>query len=140
MELVWPFLSMIALSLCMLPIMFITRIRAVAKGQIRVSQFKFINLEGAPESVLKATRHFSNLFEMPVLFYALMLFCLHFQIHDKIIFIAAWCYVGLRLLHMTVHLTYNHVLHRMVSFFLSNLCLLIILIRAGLLVENFAGI
>jgi hypothetical protein len=35
-----------------------------------------------------------------------------------------WPYVGLRVIHSIIHLTYNHMMHRLIFFALSNLVLI----------------
>ena len=41
----------------------------------------------------------------------------------------AWAYVGLRLLHSVIHLTYNRVLHRAAVLGLSNFVVVALLLR-----------
>ena len=36
----------------------------------------------------------------------------------------AWVYVGLRVVHSAIHLTYNNVMHRLIAFALSNAVLI----------------
>jgi hypothetical protein len=43
----------------------------------------------------------------------------------------AWTYVGLRMVHSLIHLTYNHVLHRLFAFTLSNVALVSLWVIAG---------
>jgi len=39
--------------------------------------------------------------------------------------LTAWCYVGCRAAHSIIHLTYNHVYHRLAAFTASNFVLLL---------------
>jgi hypothetical protein len=60
--------------------------------------------------------NFRNLFETPVLFHAL---CLAMAITQQVsqgMFVAAWVYVALRVLHSAIHCTYNRVMHRFAAF------------------------
>ena len=41
----------------------------------------------------------------------------------------AWTYVGLRALHSLIHLTYNNVIHRLLTFGISNFVLAAVWIR-----------
>lgn len=43
----------------------------------------------------------------------------------------AWVYVGLRVLHSLIHLTYNHVIQRMLVFAASNVVLVALWMLAG---------
>jgi hypothetical protein len=53
-----------------------------------------------------------NLFELPVLFYVLMLTLLVLKLGDPLYTGAAWIYVALRAAQAAVHVSYNTVLHR----------------------------
>ena len=72
-----------------------------------------------------------NLLELPVLFYVV---CLVFYVGAQPTPAAvwlAWAYVGLRALHSAVHLTYNHVLHRLYVFAASNAVLVALWVLAA---------
>ena len=60
--------------------------------------------------------NFRNLFETPVLFYALCLGIAITQSVTPAMFAAAWAYVALRVLHSAIHCTYNRVMHRFAAF------------------------
>ena len=60
--------------------------------------------------------NFRNLFETPVLFYALCLAMAITQQVSAAMFAAAWVYVGLRVLHSAIHCSYNRVMHRFAAF------------------------
>ena len=60
--------------------------------------------------------NFRNLFETPVLFYALCLGMAITQSVTPAMFAAAWAYVALRVLHSAIHCTYNRVMHRFAAF------------------------
>jgi hypothetical protein len=42
---------------------------------------------------------------------------------DTLVLGVAWTYVALRVVHSAVHLTYNHVFHRLIPYALSNFVL-----------------
>ncbi len=60
--------------------------------------------------------NFRNLFETPVLFYALCLAMAITQSVTPALLAAAWAYVALRVLHSAIHCTYNRVMHRFAAF------------------------
>ncbi len=72
---------------------------------------------------------FKNLFEMPVIFYALTAFITTLGIPDTLYVNLAWTFVGLRGLQASVHCTYNKVMHRFLAYFASSLVLWFMLIR-----------
>jgi hypothetical protein len=66
--------------------------------------------------------NFRNLFEVPVLFFAV---CLALAITDLVSPLQvtlAWAFVALRAVHSFIHTTYNKVLHRFTAYFLASLC------------------
>jgi hypothetical protein len=70
-----------------------------------------------------AADNFRNLFEVPVLFYAL---CAALALNGgstAAYVAAAWAYVGLRALHSLIHVTYNRVVHRFLVYVASTLLL-----------------
>ena len=71
-----------------------------------------------------AADNFRNLFEVPVLFFAV---CLALAVAggvDAAQLALAWVYVALRVVHSLVHVTYNRVTHRFLAHALSTLCVL----------------
>lgn len=60
--------------------------------------------------------NFRNLFETPVLFYALCLALAITQTATPAMLGAAWLYVALRVVHSTIHCTTNRVNHRFAAF------------------------
>ena len=74
-------------------------------------------------AVLQNTRaadNYRNLFELPVLFYALCLALYATQGVNLAFVAAAWAYVGLRVLHSFIHIGYNKVMHRFSVFVTSS--------------------
>jgi hypothetical protein len=76
--------------------------------------------------------NFKNLFEIPVLFYALALYLYATRQVDVAYVCAAWAFVGLRALHSAVHCTINVVIVRFYLYLLSTLILWFVVIRAAL--------
>ena len=70
-----------------------------------------------------ASDHFRNLFEVPVLFYALCGFLAITQFTNLLLLACAWGYVVLRAAHTYVHLTSNKVIRRFQLFFASSIVL-----------------
>lgn len=75
-------------------------------------------LAGRLENV-QAADNFRNLFETPVLFYALVACAIAVSYVPPWLVIGAWCYFGLRVAHSLIHCTYNRVMHRLAMFMLS---------------------
>ena len=70
-----------------------------------------------------ASDNYRNLFEAPVLFYALCGFLAITQLTTVLLLACAWGYVFLRAAHTFVHLTSNKVIRRFQLFFASSMVL-----------------
>jgi hypothetical protein len=120
----YPVIGMVVLTFIVLLVGLCARISAVKTGHLTPNSFRLIPTDGAPEGIIKTTRHFSNLFEMPVLFYVACILCLSLGLTSKTLMALAWLYVLMRVIHAIIHITYNNVTHRLVAFAASNLALL----------------
>ncbi|MEZ6029685.1 MAG: MAPEG family protein [Hyphomonadaceae bacterium] len=99
------------------------RFRAAAAKRVTAEDFRFGESARVPADVSVPNRAWMNLLEAPVLFYvACMIWHAIGQVTDLVVAIA-WTYVGLRIVHTLVHVTYNNVFHRLSIFALSNLAL-----------------
>ena len=67
--------------------------------------------------------HFRNLFEVPVLFYALCGYLAITRLTTLLLLACAWGYVALRTAHTFVHLTSNKVIRRFQLFLASTIVL-----------------
>ena len=65
-----------------------------------------------PEAAVVAVRHYHNLFELPVLFYAACLTAFAANAVSGWSLIFAWAYVAARLVQSAIHLSYNNPSHR----------------------------
>ena len=72
---------------------------------------------------VQSADHFRNLFEVPVLFYALCAFIAVTQLTTLLLLACAWGYVVLRAVHTYVHLTSNKVVRRFQVFVASTIVL-----------------
>jgi len=73
-----------------------------------------------------------NLLELPVLFYVACLLIYTTDVTSPTMIAVAWLYVGLRVVHSLIHLSYNDVLHRLAAFAASNLVLVVLWILAAI--------
>jgi hypothetical protein len=92
---------------------------------------KRVHPQAVSTSQLMATRlqnvqvadNFRNLFETPVLFYALVATAVASQHVPSWLVIGAWAFVAFRGVHSLIHCTYNRVMHRFAAFGLGFLLL-----------------
>jgi len=98
------------------------RIASVKSGAVNAKYFKLMEGQEVPEIITKTTRCFNNMFEVPVLFYAGCILYISLGVESLIGLVFAWFFVLMRFIQAYVHLTYNHLIHRMLSFWLAFLC------------------
>ena len=72
---------------------------------------------------VQSADHLRNLFEMPVLFYALCAFVAITQLTNPLLLACAWGYVVLRAYHAYIHLTHNKVVRRFQAYVASTMLL-----------------
>ncbi|MBY6213268.1 MAPEG family protein [Microbulbifer agarilyticus] len=86
----------------------------------------------SPPEVSNPSDNLKNLFEVPVLFYALALYLFSVEQVDAAYVVGAWVYVLLRILHSGVHCTVNIVTLRFALYVLSSLVLFAMTLRAAI--------
>jgi hypothetical protein len=86
----------------------------------------------SPPAVSNPSDNLKNLFEIPVLFYALALFLFVTNRVDAGYVAAAWVFVAFRAAHSIVHCTFNHVLLRFSLYLVATVAVWFILARAAL--------
>ena len=132
MAILWPAFALFLLT--MLVVFRLARLRwgAVRGRQVDPRFYKIYRGEGEPEAVAVVSRHVSNLYEMPTLFYAGTAIAFAAGLSGISLVALGWTYVALRLIHTCVHLGSNNVLWRFRVFALSWLTLLAFWIVMGL--------
>lgn len=83
------------------------------------------------EGVNNPSNNFRNLFELPVVFYALCLVLFVTNSVDTGHVVAAWTFVAFRVLHSVIHCTVNIVMARFLSYVAASLALWFMLARAA---------
>lgn len=94
--------------------------------------------EKLPASVRSAADNYNHLHEQPTLFYAIMIFAALTGGMDPLSLIAAWAYVGLRVVHSFVQIVIGTVALRFLVFAASSFCLFFLVGKQALRV--FAGL
>lgn len=117
----YPLFAMVFLTFCVMLTTFITRVKLAKVGEVKMDFFKLFQGEEHPR-VRVTSRHYANIFEVPLLFYTASVLAIALKIDCNVLAIVAWCFVGFRVLHSVIHLTYNKVQHRVLAFLASNVC------------------
>lgn len=128
-----PFLATIFLTLFVWVYMFIRRISFIKTTKILPQDLarpgKLAQL--SPSSVSNPSDNLKNLFEIPVLFYALVLYLFITKQVDEVYVNAAWIFVVFRLLHSIVHCTFNFIMLRFYLYLAASLAVWFIAIRTA---------
>ncbi|KAB2915085.1 MAG: MAPEG family protein [Hyphomicrobiaceae bacterium] len=82
-----------------------------------------------PEDAIKRAANYSNQFELPVLFYAVVAFALITKSADSLMVTLAWLFVLTRLVHAAIHIGPNKVRWRSPAFALGFLIVVLMWIK-----------
>jgi hypothetical protein len=127
-----PLTGMMLLTLVVWVVLFIKRTAYLTAHKVDAEQVKTPEQLAAivPPEVAAPGNNLKNLFELPVLFYALCLYLMLVQQVDPVHVACAWAYLGLRIAHSVIHCSYNRVMHRFIVYVLSSLVLWVMVVRA----------
>ncbi|MGH8335916.1 MAG: MAPEG family protein [Gammaproteobacteria bacterium] len=114
--------------------MYVRRISFLTRNQIRPADIStptaLANL--SPPAVANPSDNLKNLFEIPVVFYALALYLFVTHQVDALYVDAAWVFVAFRAMHSAVHCTFNLIMLRFYLYLIATLAVWFIAIRAAL--------
>ena len=128
-----PFFAMVFLTLLVWVYLYIRRITFINNTKLDPKELAVPGMlaQISPPEVSNPSDNFKNLFEIPVLFYALVLYLFITNQVDAVYVNAAWIFVGFRALHSIVHCTFNLILLRFYLYLFSTLMVWFIAIRAA---------
>ena len=86
----YPLFAMALLTLVVALRMLLLRISAVRNGSLNLSYFRTNEGAKAPAALTQTTQHFDNLFEMPVLFYAIVIILYITASASPLLLVLAW--------------------------------------------------
>ena len=123
----YPMFAMILLTTVVGLVSFRIRYLAVKNNTLRLDYFQVMESmsdDSVPIAVKQSTRCVNNMFEVPLLFYSVSILFILFDQVGVVSVSLAWLFVIFRCAHAYIFLTYNYVIHRMLSFWLAFLCVL----------------
>ncbi|WP_293339497.1 MAPEG family protein [Microcoleus sp. CAWBG58] len=128
-----PFFTMVFVTLVVWVYLYIRRIAFLNNTKLDPKELAVPGMlaQISPPEVSNPSDNFKNLFEIPVLFYALVLYLFITNQVDAVYVNAAWIFVGFRALHSIVHCTFNLILLRFYLYLFSTLMVWFIAIRAA---------
>jgi hypothetical protein len=122
--LVYPMFALVVLTVSVLFRLFRARVGAVSAGEANATYFRTYQDGAEPAASAKLSRHFTNLFEAPILFYAACITAIAANQVDIVLLVLAWAYVAARVVHMLVHTGSNRLRRRIAAYFASWLILI----------------
>ena len=122
LKLIYPALAQILWSFVVLVIIFRRRKQAFANREVGLADIA-VSTERYPDSARLAAANFSNQFETPVLFFALILIAIHVGATGYVMAALAWAYVATRVVHTLVHTGTNSLKQRALIFAVGIACL-----------------
>jgi len=122
---IYPMFAMVLLVGAVAAVMFRSRVRAVRERKLSIKYFRAMSGGEVPDYAAVPSRHFANLFEVPILFYAVCVSAMVLQATGPLMMTLAWMFVAARYSQAWIHLTYNNVIHRMVAFAVGLLVVLL---------------
>lgn len=123
-QIVLPMFAMVLLTFSVLVRLFRARSRLAKQGEIDPSFFSIYQGDGEPEASAKLARHFTNLYEAPVLFYVCCVSALAVNLTGTLFLLLAWAYVAARSVHTYIHTGSNSIWPRVYAYFSSWIILL----------------
>lgn len=131
-----PVAVLMLLTLLVWIVMYTRRLRFIVANRIAPQQFvspETLNV-ALPEHVNRPSNNLKNLFELPVVFYAICIALVASQQTDPLWVGLAWAYVALRTIHSAIHCTVNIVMWRFTAYILSSIVLWVMVARFVILV------
>lgn len=125
-----PIFAMVVLTFTVLGVMFWTRVQALKKQTLRYSYFSTYTGDSPSEQIIKTSRHYINLFELPVIFYVTSLIIIFLKLENSWNLAWAWSFVIARVLHAIIHLGKNNITHRLYTYVIG--CISIIMLWIGI--------
>lgn len=136
MELVYPMFAMVILTTFVAFFTAYVRIKGAYSGDVHPKYFKLMSNYDVPEKMAQLGRNLNNLFEVPMLFYTVCILAIALNVSSVTLLMFAWVFVGARVVHTAIHITYNHPLHRFFPFALSLFCVVVMWMNVVLAVSR----
>ena len=122
-NILFPCFVMVGLTAAVWARLYFERVGEMRTRRIRPQDISTARQVAEKLQNVNAADNFRNLFEVPVLFYALCSLALASQAVTPVLVAGAWVFVVLRALHSFIHCTYNRAMHRFAVYLLSTLVL-----------------
>lgn len=120
----YPMFALVIFTYSMLLLNLFWRVQAVRQKQVSIKYFRTFDEGNAPAHIRAGTRHYANLFELPVLFYCVGVAAMALDLESTLLITLGWIFVACRFVHAAIHMSYNHVIHRALAFWCGSMVIL----------------
>lgn len=112
----WPMIALAALTFTVQIIMYRRRVAEIRAKAVRLKALATRREAATTLEDTAAADNYSNLFELPVLFYVLCILLYVIGAATIVQLVLAWAFVFARIVHSFIHVTHNRVRYRFLSF------------------------
>ena len=113
--------------------MYVKRLSLISAHKLRADEVTHQKLaEISPPDVANPSDNLKNLFEVPTIFYAFVIYLFVTSQVDAVYLAGCWAFAGLRVIHSLIHCTFNKVMLRFLVYVVSTLVLWAMIVRAVL--------
>lgn len=122
----YPMFAMVIIMVLAACYLLAVRFQAVRRQAVSIGYFRLQSgVDEPPTHLTAAARQYSNLFEMPLLFFVTCIVAIQMGLQGPTMVALAWVFVITRVIHALIHLTYNNVIHRLFAFIGGVICVLL---------------
>jgi hypothetical protein len=118
----WPIFAQVLLTAIVWVRMFTARVAEMRARRIKPQEVATSRAVAEKLQNTQAADNFRNLFEVPVLFFAVCAMLVSLDAVTLPQLVLAWGFVGLRCAHSFIQLSYNRVMHRFQVYLASTVC------------------
>jgi len=136
-SLLWPMLAQIGWTFLLYVWLTVARAQAVGRGEVKYAVFELGR--GEPVTLARITRNLANQFELPVIFYAVVVLLIVIGRVSGIDVLAAWVFVAGRVIHTLVQTLSDDVVLRGRVFLINFAALVVLVAHVALLALEGVG-
>ena len=127
-----PFFATILLTMVVWALMYARRLHYLHRNKVDLETVNTAEKAALiiPDRVAFPADNLRNLFEAPVVFYAICLYLYVTENVDQVYLLSAWLFFALRVVHSLIHCTSNNVFRRFIAYFVSAVVLWFMVLRA----------
>jgi len=130
-----PLLAQVLLTFIVWVYMYVQRLSEISRKSIATQDLRDrVHAQTLLTESANSSNNLKNLFELPVIFYALCITLHVLQAVDSTFVTMAWAFVIFRALHSAIQCTINIVLLRFAAYLLSSLILFAMVVRFTMMV------